>query len=89
MAASDNLKQITIHVPVDMLARVDDAARQIRGRRNDRTQWILGAIADKLDGSPSDPRMAAIVGAYESMSEQGRSWLYQAAIMARDAEAFK
>lgn len=99
MAKPENAKQITMYVPADVLEEVDEAAYQIRQRRNDRTTWILSAIDEKLEreealvGGASDAedvaRLKEIVSAYNIVDEAGRAWLHRAAIMARECADIK
>ena len=98
MAKPENAKQITMYVPADVLAKVDEAAYQIRQRRNDRTTWILNAIDEKLardaaiiaDADPADQaRVKEIVSSYEAVNETGKEWLHITAVIARGADDFK
>ena len=98
MAKPENAKQITMYVPADVLAKVDEAAYQIRPRRNDRTTWILNAIDEKLardaaiiaDADPADQaRVKEIVSSYEAVNETGKEWLHITAVIARGADDFK
>lgn len=95
----ENAKQITMYVPSDTLEKVDEAAYQIRQRRNDRTTWILSAIDEKLERSGAlekgvseaadVARVREIVSSYEAMNETGREWLHLTAVIARGADDFK
>jgi hypothetical protein len=98
MAKPENAKQITMYVPADVLAKVDEAAYQMRQRRNDRTTWILSAIDEKLardaaiiaDADPADQaRVKEIVSSYEAVNETGKEWLHITAVIARGADDFK
>ena len=98
MAKPENAKQITMYVPADVLAKVDEAAYQIRQRRNDRTTWILNAIDEKLardaaiiaDADPADQaRVKEIVSSYEAVNETGKEWLHITAVIARGADDFR
>lgn len=98
-AKPENAKQITMYVPADVLEKVDEAAYQIRQRRNDRTTWILNAINEKLErdaaltGGISDEaeasRVRELVNAYEAVNETGKEWLHLAGIVARGCDDFK
>ena len=89
MAAPDGTRQITLFVPADTLTKVDEAAYQIRQRRNDRTTWILQAIDEKLGALPDDARLTGLVNCYESLNEDGKAWLSSACAMAKDHPGFK
>lgn len=99
MAKPENAKQITMYVPADLLERVDEAAYQIRQRRNDRTAWIISAVNEKLerDAALADgigetaeaARVREIVSAYDGMNESGREWLHLSACVARACDDFK
>ena len=98
MAKPENAKQITMYVPADVLEKVDEAAYEMRQRRNDRTTWILQAIDEKMarDAATTEgmesadaARVREIVTAYHSMNETGREWLHLTAIVARGADDFK
>ena len=99
MAKPENAKQITMYVPVKTLAKVDEAAREIRGRSNDRTYWIIQAIEEKLERDAeltegvseagNAARVKEIVSAYNAMNETGREWLHLTAVIARGADDFK
>ena len=83
------VKQITMYVPVEVLDKVDEAAYQMRQRRNDRTTWIINAINEKLATVPDDARITEIVTAYESMNDTGKDWLHKAAGIASAHDEFK
>ncbi len=95
----ENAKQITMYVPADVLEQVDEAAYQIRQRRNDRTTWIISAINEKLERDAALTegvsehadvvRVKEIVSAYEAMNETGKEWLHLTACVARGADDFK
>ena len=99
MAKPENAKQITMYVPADVLAKVDEAAYQIRQRRNDRTTWILNAISEKLERDAAltegiseaadAARIKEIVSCYEAVNETGKEWLHITAVIARGADDFK
>lgn len=95
----ENAKQITMYVPADVLEKVDEAAYQMRQRRNDRTTWIINAINEKLerDAALTDgisdtaeaARVRELVSAYDSLNETGKEWLHLTAVIARGADDFK
>lgn len=95
----EGMRQITMYVPADVLERADEAAYQMRQRRNDRTTWILNAMTEKLerdaalvDGisdTADAARVKEIVRAYEAINETGKEWLHLSAIVARGCDDFK
>lgn len=89
MAAPDGTKQITLFVPADTLEKVDEAAYQMRQRRNDRTAWILKAIDEKLGTEPDDARLVELLACYDSLNDDGRAWLADAARAAKCYTDFK
>lgn len=99
MAKPENSKQITMYVPAETLEKVDEAAYQIRQRRNDRTAWILSAIEEKLERDAAltsgiaeaadAARVREIVNAYEAINETGKEWLHLSAVVARGCDDFK
>ena len=99
MAKPENTQQITMYVPTDVLGKVDEAAYQMRQRRNDRTTWVLNAINEKLarDAAITEgvsdtvdaKRIKEIVNSYEAINETGKTWLHLTAVIARGADDFK
>ena len=99
MAKPENAKQITMYVPADLLEKADEAAYQMRQRRNDRTAWIIQAMEEKLERDAeltegvseagNAARVREIVSAYNAMNETGKEWLHLTAVIARGADDFK
>ena len=98
MAKPENSKQITMYVPEDVLAKVDEAARETYNKNNGRTAWIISAMTEKLardaaiiaDADPADQaRVKEIVSSYEAVNETGKEWLHITAVIARGADDFR
>ena len=82
-------KQITMFVPVDLLARIDEAAKQATGRNNGRTEWVLDAARAKLGETGEDARLARIAACYARMNEDGRAFLAECAQVASERPAHR
>ena len=89
MPAPKDCKQITMFIPAETLEKVDEAAYQMRQRRNDRTTWIIQAINEKLGTVPDDARLVELVANYESLNECGKAWLSDAGTLAKCHEDFR
>ena len=99
MAKPEGMKQITMYVPDDLLEKADEAAYQMRQRRNDRTSWIIKAMEEKLERDAAlmaeiseagdAARVKEIVSAYNAINETGKEWLHITAVIARGADDFK
>lgn len=99
MAKPEGMKQITMYVPDDLLEKADEAAYQMRQRRNDRTAWIIKAMEEKLERDAAltaeiseagdAARVKEIVSAYNAINETGKEWLHITAVIARGADDFK
>ena len=88
MAVPEGTKQITMFVDAELLKVVDEAARSEFNVNNGRTKWIVKAMRERLDNAPEDERLLEVGSIFEGLSEDGRKWLYDAALMARDADLF-
>lgn len=87
MTLAKNKLNIPVTITTDMKESIERAWRS--GQVRNRNEWMRQAILAKLAETPEDERLAAIVGLYQETDEEGRAWLHQAALMARECHAAK
>lgn len=86
MAKAENMQTVALNLDRETYYEIKQFALD---ERKSASEWIRGAIADKMGANPDEPELRKISGIYAELNKEGREWLAGCAEVAASCRNLK